>query len=707
MPKYVKVQGTWKAVDESADCGKVKVNGVWRTVSNSYVKVAGVWKAVCSPVVTTATTTTTTTVTVPITTATTAQAYPNIGTVIAYGAGAGQAWTSNAAYITWGGSGWGSYTVIASNGSSSNSPSSAGGPPVLLTGFSASTSYSVTVTLYANANYSGQSASSSTTFTTGAATTATTTTTTTAIPNCGIMPDVVGLTESEASNAITARGIAYEFTYYTSVGATAQNTGRVQSQDPAANTNVGSCNYGYNAAITLYQYTATTTTTTAPVVNPGTVYLSYCFAGQPYVESFPIDANNVVTQDVSQACSAYTNLFGGLGATSISCSTVSARTAPTGCSTATTTTTTTTATTTTPTSCTMPSVVGLSEGSASTAITNAGIAYEFTYYYGNAQGATAQNNGTVAAQDPAPGSVGSCGYTVNAALYIYSYTAPVTTSTTAQVTYYIGTSGCRGTSGEYSSAPSVSGPFTGASIPSDTSSFANNISTKTVYRSTSAAALEAARNSNCEIAQTTTTTTTTTAAVNCNTCNSYNPSDGSYTLTRSDGGCPSGSRYYRTCITPGSCPNIDQDGSCVPATTTSTVTTTTNCNSCDPNLSSTGTRSVSTSICASGIMTTYTCWTPAGCPNVTSDTGCQPVTTTTTTAASTTYCPSLGYSVPTSGYPGNCPGAGGGGTTSTTTTSSAAATGRRCSQSDYNNQCCSCFSVNACDTNGSGAVCTL
>lgn len=98
--------------------------------------------------------------------------YPNIGTVIAYGAGAGQAWTQNQAVITWGGSGWGSYTVVASNGSSNNEPtSSSANFPVLLSGFSAGTTYSVTVTLYANANYSGSSASSSTSFTTAAAAT--------------------------------------------------------------------------------------------------------------------------------------------------------------------------------------------------------------------------------------------------------------------------------------------------------------------------------------------------------------------------------------------------------------------------------------------------------------------------------------------------------------------------------------------------------
>jgi hypothetical protein len=99
------------------------------------------------------------------------QPYPNISSVSPYGAGAGQAWTQNQAYITWSGSGWGSYTVTASNGSSNNSPSSSGGPPVLLSGFSAGTSYSVTVTLYANANYSGASASANANFTTAAATT--------------------------------------------------------------------------------------------------------------------------------------------------------------------------------------------------------------------------------------------------------------------------------------------------------------------------------------------------------------------------------------------------------------------------------------------------------------------------------------------------------------------------------------------------------
>jgi hypothetical protein len=145
----------------------------------------------------------------------------------------------------------------------------------LLSGFSAGTTYSVTVTLYANANYTGSSASSSTSFTTASGTpgtTTSTTTTTTSDPLCGIMPNVVGMTNSQASDAIVARGIAYEFTYFTSIGATAQNDGTVQSQDPAPGTNVGSCDFSYNAAVTLYQYVAASTTTTTTSGPSGAPY---------------------------------------------------------------------------------------------------------------------------------------------------------------------------------------------------------------------------------------------------------------------------------------------------------------------------------------------------------------------------------------------------------------------------------------------------
>jgi hypothetical protein len=97
-----------------------------------------------------------------------------------------------------------------------------------------------------------------------------------------------------------------------------------------------------------------TTTTAAPTT--GTVYLSYCFNGSPVQESFTVDQNNVVVQNINQACAAYTSLLQGLNppATSISCSIVSQPAAPGSCPQPTTTTTTTSAGTPAPTTTTTP-----------------------------------------------------------------------------------------------------------------------------------------------------------------------------------------------------------------------------------------------------------------------------------------------------------------------------------------------------------------
>ena len=80
---------------------------------------------------------------------------------------------------------------------------------------------------------------------------------------CGIMPNVIGLTNSAASDAIVAQQIQYEFTYYTSVGATAGNNNTVQAQDPAPGTNVG-CGFVYQSSLTLYSYTAPTPVAPTP-----------------------------------------------------------------------------------------------------------------------------------------------------------------------------------------------------------------------------------------------------------------------------------------------------------------------------------------------------------------------------------------------------------------------------------------------------------
>jgi hypothetical protein len=537
MPKYVKVQGTWKAVDESADCGKIKVNGVWRTVSNSYVKVANVWKAVCAPAPVTTTTTTTTTTpvttttttpvtttTTPVTTATTtttAQAYPNISSATAYGAGAGQVWTSDAAYITWSGSGWGSYTVIASNGSSSNSPSSAGGPPVLLTGFSASTTYSVTVTLFANANYSGQTASASTSFTTAAAAQQTLPTPTFNIfRGWQVYPNSVYATFN-----ITNFDTTYTSTYSSSLG-----TRNIEFPEEYIAENL-TPNQSYTVSIT--------------VSKPG-------FTSATGTQTFTADPAAPQTTATTTATTTTTPVTSS-------------------------TTTTTTTTTTTIANCgIMPSVIGLTESAAATAITERGIAYEYTEY--TTVGATAQNNGYVQSQSPGAGTyVGSCNFGYNATLVLYSYTAP-TTATTSSTTTTTTTTNCQ-TCNSYS--PYADGTY-------DTRSVATSIcpSGSQYYRVcvTPGGCPNIDQTNGCVPVTTTTATTTT---IDCNTCNSYNPSSGAYSLTKADASCPdTGTRYYRVCITPGACPNIEQNGSCVPPATTSTVASTTTTaattTACDP-----------------------------------------------------------------------------------------------------------------------------
>jgi cell division septation protein DedD len=67
---------------------------------------------------------------------------------------------------------------------------------------------------------------------------------------------------------------------------------------------------------------------------PGTIYLSYCSGGAP-VTSGPIaiDGDNIISNNINTACSDYTAVFSGGGATNISCSTVSQPAAPTDCTT--------------------------------------------------------------------------------------------------------------------------------------------------------------------------------------------------------------------------------------------------------------------------------------------------------------------------------------------------------------------------------------
>lgn len=282
MASNVKVNGTWK----STATVYTKVNGTWKTVTNAYTKVNGTWKQWLAPAPSY--------YAAPVYYAGGGGgggSYPNIGSITAYGAGTGQTWTTNQAYITWSGSGWGSYTVVASNGSSNNSATSAGGPPVLLSGFSAGTSYTVTVTLYANANYGGTSASSSGSFTTAAGSGGGGGTIYYTVPN------VVGLTPSSASSQITGSGNYYGGSSTTSSGATAGNDGTVASQNPAS----GTYTSAQTVSVTTYAYTAPppAKTVTSDTTSTGCNTVAACPSGYENIRTIRYSDG---TADYLQVC---------------------------------------------------------------------------------------------------------------------------------------------------------------------------------------------------------------------------------------------------------------------------------------------------------------------------------------------------------------------------------------------------------------------
>lgn len=75
--------------------------------------------------------------------------------------------------------------------------------------------------------------------------------------------------------------------------------------------------------------TPTPAPTPAVIVAPGTVYLSYCNPqGGPIVESYPINADNLVSTNINTACAAYYDILTFTGSTNIQCSTVSSPGAP-------------------------------------------------------------------------------------------------------------------------------------------------------------------------------------------------------------------------------------------------------------------------------------------------------------------------------------------------------------------------------------------
>ena len=106
--------------------------------------------------------------------------------------------------------------------------------------------------------------------------------------------------------------------YGTQTSSSTVNTGTTSTQGLSSEQIVSQLGYGSGCP-------------TVQVVNPGTVYLSYCYQGAPVVESFSINADSVLTTNINEACSVYNTLLTNIGATSIDCSTSSARVAPSSC----------------------------------------------------------------------------------------------------------------------------------------------------------------------------------------------------------------------------------------------------------------------------------------------------------------------------------------------------------------------------------------
>jgi hypothetical protein len=169
--------------------------------------------------------------------------------------------------------------------------------------------------------------------------------------------------------------------------------------------------------------------------------------------------------------------------------------------------------------------------------------------------------------------------------------------------------------------------------------------------------------------------------------------------------------YNQCCVnngTVGSTTTTTQ-GACVPQSTecSGAACSEARCQTCAPSpLSYASTRSVSTSICASGTMNTFLCYTPGSCANIPSDTGCVPAQQNCTPVYSyREYRSSCGATVdiyvnPCTGAESfTCP------STPTPTPTPTPSTRRICSRADYVNQCCSCFSEGACDANGSLSSC--
>lgn len=353
MPQYVKVQGTWKPVDESADCGKIKINGVWRAVSHSYVKVGLLWKAICSPVVTTVpttitttipvttttttgtgttSTTSTTTTTTSATTVTTGVAFANLTAPVMSASGTtitvtGGTWNKEVFKFEW--SIYENGTFI---GSQTYSP-----------GFGEPSSYSFTGvngrTYYANvqatpaddilggssgisSNTINLGGTTSTTTTTTATTTSTTTATTTATTSAPLgQVDVSGLNAfATSATTIGVTWNAYFQQSYIVSDSTGYSSGIVNGSSGVTNIPGKSCNTNYNITVYLTAYSGqngqgntdstavsiNTTTDACPVTTTETTTTTTTQGGGGTTTTTAVTTSTqVTTSTATQTCTNY------------------------------------------------------------------------------------------------------------------------------------------------------------------------------------------------------------------------------------------------------------------------------------------------------------------------------------------------------------------------------------------------------------------
>lgn len=362
MPQYVKVQGTWKPVDESADCGKIKINGVWRAVSHSYVKVGALWRAICSPVVTTVpttitttipvttttttgtgttsttSTTSTTTTTTSATTVTTGVPFANLTAPVMSASGTtitvtGGTWNKEVYQFEW--SIYENGTFI---GSSSSTPSFGGGTnsTYSFTGVLGRTYYANVQATPADNILGGSSGISSntinlggttsTTTSTTATTTSTTTATTTATTSAPIgQVDVSGLNAfATSATTIGVTWNAYFQQSYIVSDSTGYSSGIVNGSSGVTNIPGKACNTNYNITVYLTAYsgqngqgntdstavTINTTTDPCPVTTTETITTTTTDGGGGTTVTTAVTTSTQVTTSTETQTCTVTDVYG-------------------------------------------------------------------------------------------------------------------------------------------------------------------------------------------------------------------------------------------------------------------------------------------------------------------------------------------------------------------------------------------------------------